>query len=480
MKRFFPCLLVVILILAFSNSSWAQFPCWPGDSVGTNCCGADSGCYPGPACGYSLDLGICDTLHVVPWPETDTCWGGIVIDTIVVGTDTTIDTTCFYGEPINDPGEQFPCFLYVSLFVTHDSNTFYSFPHGDWVQDSIAAFVVPLTFWHPEGGCVDSIILPEPGPPHWWNNTANTSFDGRIGRSLFRNFLDTHVDPPETTYNRMLWLGDNYLGWETRMLNICNDSCEILGVMTPPHAFLVLITTDPTNRRWWESPYDPGTQTYGKVLLATWTFMVYKSEGCDTATICFDSTLWPPTGRLRYARHDGPVYFSRHNLPLCISVGPPPLVVTSPNGGENWCVGKSEEITWSSEGFSGLFVKIEYSTNAGTSWETIEDSTQNDGTYSWTIPDTPSDSCLMKVSDVDGIPYDKSNGFFTIFLAGDANADGIVDIGDVVHLINYSFLNGPAPMPLEAGDVNLDGLIDIEDIVYLIHYLFLNGPVPLC
>jgi len=110
----------------------------------------------------------------------------------------------------------------------------------------------------------------------------------------------------------------------------------------------------------------------------------------------------------------------------------------------------------------------------------IEAPTPNNGSYLWTIPETPSDSCLVRVSDVDGYPYDESDDFFTIFLAGDADADGMVDIADVVYLINYLFMDGPAPIPFEAGDVNLDGVIDIADVVYLINYIFLNGPPPLC
>ena len=65
-------------------------------------------------------------------------------------------------------------------------------------------------------------------------------------------------------------------------------------------------------------------------------------------------------------------------------------------------------------------------------------------------------------------------------LRGDCNRDGIIDIADVVYLINYLFIDGPAPVPLEAGDANCDGLVDIADVVYLINYLFINGPPPSC
>ena len=65
-------------------------------------------------------------------------------------------------------------------------------------------------------------------------------------------------------------------------------------------------------------------------------------------------------------------------------------------------------------------------------------------------------------------------------LRGDANGDGVIDIADVVHLINYLFIDGPAPNPLETGNANCDEVVDIADIVYLINYLFIDGPPPGC
>jgi hypothetical protein len=67
------------------------------------------------------------------------------------------------------------------------------------------------------------------------------------------------------------------------------------------------------------------------------------------------------------------------------------------------------------------------------------------------------------------------------YTCGDANVDGVVDIGDIVFLINYVFYSGPAPQPVfNAADVNSDGVVDIGDIVYLISYVFYSGPLPYC
>ena len=66
----------------------------------------------------------------------------------------------------------------------------------------------------------------------------------------------------------------------------------------------------------------------------------------------------------------------------------------------------------------------------------------------------------------------------TFVQRGDANADGNINSADVAHLINYLFVGGPKPIPLEAGDPNCDGNINSADVSYLINYLFVAGPVP--
>jgi|GEM_PF-2225285 len=73
------------------------------------------------------------------------------------------------------------------------------------------------------------------------------------------------------------------------------------------------------------------------------------------------------------------------------------ITVTSPNGGEAWEVGTVKSITWDSAAVNGD-VKIEYSIDNGNHWITIEEATENDGFYSWTIPATLSSQCLLKVA----------------------------------------------------------------------------------
>jgi hypothetical protein len=79
-------------------------------------------------------------------------------------------------------------------------------------------------------------------------------------------------------------------------------------------------------------------------------------------------------------------------------------------------------------------------------------------------------------NETSGIDFDLPS----LFIRGDANGDGVLNVSDAVHLINYLFISGPAPQPLAAGDANSDGLVNITDVVYLINYLFIDGPPPGC
>jgi subtilisin family serine protease len=65
------------------------------------------------------------------------------------------------------------------------------------------------------------------------------------------------------------------------------------------------------------------------------------------------------------------------------------------------------------------------------------------------------------------------------YLAGDANASGIVDAGDVTYLVRYLKGVGPAPTaPFLRGDANGDCAVLGADIVYLVAY-FKGGDSPI-
>ncbi|MCP4221247.1 MAG: hypothetical protein GY765_41860, partial [bacterium] len=93
------------------------------------------------------------------------------------------------------------------------------------------------------------------------------------------------------------------------------------------------------------------------------------------------------------------------------------ITVTAPNGGENWEVGSNQTIGWISSG-SIANVKIDLSTDNGGSWDGIAASTPNNGSFSWTVTDTPSTACLIRITDTASSTTDNSDTAFTITRPG--------------------------------------------------------------
>jgi hypothetical protein len=88
--------------------------------------------------------------------------------------------------------------------------------------------------------------------------------------------------------------------------------------------------------------------------------------------------------------------------------------VTSPNGGENWVIGSTQAITWSSISVTGR-VKIELSRNDGATWTTIIFSTSDDGNRNWGVTGPATTSARIKVTSISSpAVYDISDASFTI------------------------------------------------------------------
>ncbi len=66
----------------------------------------------------------------------------------------------------------------------------------------------------------------------------------------------------------------------------------------------------------------------------------------------------------------------------------------------------------------------------------------------------------------------------TLFVRGDANADGGMDIGDAVWVLGYLFSGAGDPECRKALDSDDSGQVDIGDAIYLLAYLFAAGSPP--
>ncbi|HEX7401620.1 MAG TPA: SBBP repeat-containing protein, partial [candidate division Zixibacteria bacterium] len=189
---------------------------------------------------------------------------------------------------------------------------------------------------------------------------------------------------------------------------------------------------------------------------------VYVTGGSngDYATI-----KYYPNGNTAWVRrYNGPG--NSNDLPLAIAVdGSGNVYVTG------WSYGS---------GTNGDYATIKYYPDGDTAWVRRYNGPGNDFDVANDIAvDGSGNIYVTGDSYGSGTNSDYATIKYVQFLCGDANKDGIVDVGDVVYLINYLFKSGPSPVPiLKAGDVSGDGVVDVGDVVYLINYLFKQGPAP--
>jgi photosystem II stability/assembly factor-like uncharacterized protein len=93
-----------------------------------------------------------------------------------------------------------------------------------------------------------------------------------------------------------------------------------------------------------------------------------------------------------------------------------PFKLLKPNGGEELIIGSSEKIEWFNNVSSITNIKIEYSTNNGSTWNLVSSSVPvSDSIYYWNVPNTPSVECRIKISNVmNPSLYEISDEVFTI------------------------------------------------------------------
>ncbi len=88
---------------------------------------------------------------------------------------------------------------------------------------------------------------------------------------------------------------------------------------------------------------------------------------------------------------------------------------------------------------------------------------------------------IFQDENLDTLDINTNDGLVSlgpIYICGDANSDGTVNVSDAVYVINYVFVGGNAPDPLAAGEANCDASVNVSDAVYIINYVFVGGSAP--
>ncbi len=100
-----------------------------------------------------------------------------------------------------------------------------------------------------------------------------------------------------------------------------------------------------------------------------------------------------------------------------------------------------------------------------------------DPTGSWRPEVSPCPGDPARVTNP-GVSDDAPAAPPVLFIRGDSNSSGTVDISDGVFTLGFLFRSERRPTCGSAADSNGDGGIDISDAVYLFQYLFAGGNPP--
>ena len=212
-----------------------------------------------------------------------------------------------------------------------------------------------------------------------------------------------------------------------------------------------IIVTGPL---WWSSPYngDYFTVKYdpdGNILWADTIDLGSDEWAFGVATDPSGSVI--VTGRAWF--HNEDCYTVKYQPEL------PQVTVLFPNGGEEFEVGDTCNITWFAAGNGGIdSVSILYSIDAGLSWDTIATGEPNDSLYEWIIPSTPSESCLVKILAYDpglNMGEDESDSLFRIRTSGVGGSAPVIRPFLTVSPNPFSEHMEIAFSPGDAGEVSL-------------------------
>lgn len=104
------------------------------------------------------------------------------------------------------------------------------------------------------------------------------------------------------------------------------------------------------------------------------------------------------------------------NYLSAVTISVADITVSAPNGGENWCLGSSRNITWTSALVQN--VRISLSSDGGQTWTTLADNVSAQlGSWTWNIPNNMQAGSQYKIKIADASDttfYDESNGTFSL------------------------------------------------------------------
>ncbi len=87
--------------------------------------------------------------------------------------------------------------------------------------------------------------------------------------------------------------------------------------------------------------------------------------------------------------------------------------------------------------------------------------------HGWRTLDYSTDATFTNIFEAHAVP---------VFIPGDTNEDGVINIFDITLIITYLYLDGPPPKIMSSADVNADCMVNNLDITYVLDNLYTGGP----
>jgi photosystem II stability/assembly factor-like uncharacterized protein len=213
--------------------------------------------------------------------------------------------------------------------------------------------------------------------------------------------LDLAVDPNNSrvVYAAMGGYGTGHLFKSTNSGGVWTD---ISGTL--PDVPVTAVVVDPANSNYVYAGSDIGVY----ISTNSGTTWAAFSDGFPDAVLVSDLTISLSNRVLRATTHGNGVFQRKLANPLTL------LTVLSPNGGEHWNATTTHQISWTRAQVTP--VRIEYSTDDGSSWNTIASNVPATSTsYNWLIPHVTSYGARVRVVSLfDSTIVDQSDAPFTL------------------------------------------------------------------
>lgn len=166
----------------------------------------------------------------------------------------------------------------------------------------------------------------------------------------------------------------------------------------------------------------PKNTINGKISINGLPIIPINSDDGFTASFA----IWPevreyqtnPVGGINFAYPGNDYSYSNllRHVEIAPNNGSVLINLNIPNGNEIFEADYFQKLSWYKLNSSGIdTVRIEISTNGGSTWSPIASKVPNTGFYFWKVPRTPSANCLIRIiHPLNSTVYDVSNAPFTI------------------------------------------------------------------